>query len=83
MTRRRLCNFFFFLLQLLVQAVNQGVAVQTATSTVNIQVTRNENAPVFPLSPYSVTVEDTKPLGSNITQVSATDADNVSIVKTP
>ncbi|XP_062579030.1 protocadherin Fat 3-like [Saccostrea cucullata] len=62
--------------RLLVQAVNQGVSTQTATSTVNIIVTRNENGPVFQPTSYVVTVQDTIPLGSNITQVTASDADN-------
>lgn len=61
------------------QAINQGVSTQTATATVNIVVRRNENGPVFtPNNIYVVTVEDTIPLGSNITQLTATDADNVS-----
>ncbi|XP_078316513.1 protocadherin Fat 4-like isoform X2 [Crassostrea virginica] len=63
--------------RLLVQAINQGVSTQTATATVNIVVRRNENGPVFtPNNIYVVTVEDTIPLGSNITQLTATDADN-------
>lgn len=46
---------------------------------VNIGVTRNENGPVFrPSNTYSTTVEDTIPLGSNVTLLSATDADDVS-----
>lgn len=46
---------------------------------VNIGVTRNENGPVFrPSNTYTTTVEDTIPLGSNVTLLSATDADRVS-----
>nr|XP_034314273.1 protocadherin-like wing polarity protein stan [Crassostrea gigas] len=62
--------------QLRVQAINRGVATQTATAMVNIGVTRNENGPVFrPSNTYTTTVEDTIPLGSNVTLLSATDAD--------
>ncbi|XP_062611587.1 cadherin EGF LAG seven-pass G-type receptor 2-like, partial [Saccostrea cucullata] len=62
--------------RLFVQAVNHGISTQTATSTVNIIVTRNENGPVFQPTSYVITVLDTIPLGSNITQVTASDADN-------
>lgn len=51
-----------------------------ATATVTFNVNRNPNSPVFTQSgSYRVTVPESLPLGSNVTQVLATDADNVSL----
>lgn len=49
--------------------------VQTAFATVNITVTRNENQPVFSQNIYEVTIPETSALGSNVVQLTATDAD--------
>lgn len=51
-----------------------------ATATVTFNVNRNPNSPVFTqLGRYLVTVPESLPLGSNVTQVLALDADNVSL----
>lgn len=42
---------------------------------VNITVTRNENQPVFSQNIYEVTIPETSALGSNVVQLTATDAD--------
>lgn len=53
---------------------------RVATATVNIQVTRNQNAPVFTLPSYSTSISENTVVGSVIFNVTATDADaNVSI----
>ncbi|XP_070182189.1 protocadherin Fat 4-like [Littorina saxatilis] len=69
--------------QVLVEATRSAVAVQSVTCTVSITVTRNENAPVFQfplgLNSYTVTINDTAPLGEVIQTVSATDADRDTI----
>lgn len=51
-----------------------------ATATVTFNVNRNPNSPVFTQSSsYRVNVPESLPLGSNVTQVLASDADNVSL----
>ncbi|XP_060080745.1 protocadherin Fat 4-like, partial [Ylistrum balloti] len=63
---------------LLVRAVSFDVTTQTASTTVNIFVTRNEFSPVFdPQSAYYETsIEEKMELGSTVLQVVASDQDN-------
>lgn len=51
--------------------------MQTAFATVNITVTRNENAPVFTQNIYEVTIAETSVLGSNVVQLTASDQDTL------
>lgn len=48
---------------------------QTAYATVNINVLRNLNTPVFDRQIYEATVSESLQLGSSIIQLTATDAD--------
>ncbi|KAJ8319080.1 hypothetical protein KUTeg_004171 [Tegillarca granosa] len=65
---------------LLLRATKQGVAIQTASATVSINVQRNVNAPQFGNNGfYTETVEDTLPVGSNILTVLANDLDGDTI----
>lgn len=50
---------------------------QQTTAVVNITVSRNENAPQFSRSSFSVDVLESAGLGSVILDVNATDLDNV------
>jgi hypothetical protein len=68
-----------FLLQLVVIAYDTQYPTDRATATVTINVNRNPNPPVFNPSAYNEQVAESLPLGSNITQIQATDADNVSL----
>ncbi|XP_041364041.1 cadherin-23-like [Gigantopelta aegis] len=52
-----------------------NVGMKTATTQVNITVTRNENAPVFSRRIYQVTMSESASLGSSVQQLLATDAD--------
>ncbi|RUS85645.1 hypothetical protein EGW08_006591, partial [Elysia chlorotica] len=62
--------------QLLVQARSDtGVTIQTASALVNITVIRNENSPIFDLTNYAVTVQDTTNIGTVVLTVTATDQD--------
>ena len=67
--------------QLLVEATRVAVSTQTATCTVDITVTRNENGPIFQYpfgrTDYIVTIVDTTVEGTVIETVSATDLDGV------
>ncbi|KAK3089813.1 hypothetical protein FSP39_006721 [Pinctada imbricata] len=54
--------------------------VQTAYTTVNITVTRNENPPVFSRQIYEVTIPETSALGASVVQLTATDADAFDVI---
>ena len=51
---------------------------ETATTTVDIQVVRNEYSPIFSASPYRTVINETTEVGVGILQVSAADQDGVS-----
>ncbi|KAJ8316548.1 hypothetical protein KUTeg_005899, partial [Tegillarca granosa] len=53
---------------------------QTATTQVNITVTRNENTPFFSTQVYETTVPETLALGSSVIQLLATDQDAFDVV---
>ncbi|XP_065921690.1 protocadherin Fat 4 isoform X2 [Magallana gigas] len=62
---------------LVVIAFDTQYPADRATATVTFNVNRNPNSPVFTQSGrYLVTVPESLPLGSNVTQVLASDADN-------
>ena len=66
-------------MQLEVEAeINTGVSIQRAQAFVNINVTRNENGPVFSTNNYVQNVEDTVSIGSVLLSVFAQDGDGVS-----
>lgn len=52
---------------------------QPSTATVPIQVTRNENAPIFATADYNVNLAENHRLGSSVVQVSASDDDGVKL----
>lgn len=65
--------------QLRVRAYDTAYPTETATATVNIGVSRNENPPVFGQNPYRITINETVGVGTCILDVDATDADGVSL----
>ena len=65
------------LFQLRVIAYDSASPARTATSTVNIQVSRNPSAPVFTRAVYEQTIPETYPLGTAVETVLASDADGV------
>lgn len=67
------------LFQLRVRAYDTAYPSETATATVNIGVSRNENPPVFGQNPYRITINETVGVGTCILDVDATDADGVSL----
>jgi hypothetical protein len=69
-------NSLLFQLQVRATKAISG-QMQTAFATVNITVTRNENAPVFSRTIYEVTIPETSVLGSNVVQLTATDQDSL------
>ncbi|PVD37419.1 hypothetical protein C0Q70_00009 [Pomacea canaliculata] len=64
---------------ILVRATRSAVAVTSVTCTLNIQVYRNANSPVFQLPPnlndYRYTIPDSTSIGSVVGTISASDAD--------
>ena len=58
-------------------AYDKCAPVHSSVAFVRVTVTRNENQPIFDRTNYEVTIPETQPLGVNITQVKATDADQV------
>ncbi|KAK0048619.1 protocadherin Fat 4, partial [Biomphalaria pfeifferi] len=60
---------------MIVRASRNGLTVQSADSTVVINVLRNLNAPVCNTSTYNVPIPDITDIGSVVTTVFATDAD--------
>lgn len=67
------CQYLDF--QLLVTAYDTGVPEITTSAIVTITITRNLNAPVFSARRYEDTVYDYTGVGSNVLQITATDAD--------
>ena len=61
------------------RAYDTAYPSETATATVNIGVSRNENSPLFGQNPYRVTINETVGVGTCILDVDATDADGVSL----
>ena len=57
---------------------DSGSPQQQDTARVTIIVLRNINAPVFQPTSYEVTIDEGTAVGTNIVQVTARDADNVS-----
>ncbi|XP_046579035.1 protocadherin Fat 4-like [Haliotis rubra] len=51
------------------------ISVQTATTVVNITVTRNENGPVFTDNSYVTSIRDTTVIGTVVLTVTASDMD--------
>ena len=64
--------------QLRVEVADTAYPTETATTTVDIQVVRNEFVPIFSASPYRTVINETTEVGVGILQVSATDQDGVS-----
>ena len=54
--------------------------LDTATATVQISVTRNENPPVFDQQLYQANISETTSIGVSVVRVNATDRDGVSWV---
>ena len=73
----------FVVVQLRVLAFDDLYLDQVATATVSVKVTRNENAPRFSKSEYTKSLAENHRLGSSVLEVTATDADNVSIGPIP
>ena len=71
-----ICNIFW-IFQIRVVAYDKCAPVHSSVAFVRVTVTRNENQPIFDRTNYEVTIPETQPLGVNITQVKATDADQV------
>lgn len=59
----------------MVTAYDTGVPEITTSAIVTITITRNLNAPVFSARRYEDTVYDYTGVGSNVLQITATDAD--------
>ena len=76
-------NTLDILLQLRVRAYDTAYPSETATATVNIAVSRNENAPIFGQNPYRVTINETVGVGTCILDVDAVDADGASLISPP
>ncbi|GFR89571.1 protocadherin Fat 4 [Elysia marginata] len=68
-------SFYTVLVQIADRGVPSNVAAQTATVQVN--VFRNQNTPVFINTPYATTVQENTGVGQSIFRVTATDADLV------
>ena len=68
---------FCFAFQVLVQIADRGVSSNVAaqTATVQVNVFRNQNTPVFISTPYATTVQENTGVGQSIFRVTATDAD--------
>ena len=64
--------------QLRVEVADTAYPTETATTTVDIQVVRNEFVPIFSASPYRTVINETTEVGVGILQVSASDQDGVS-----
>lgn len=66
-----------YVLQIRISVSDQGQPPRTATNqaVVNITIIRNQQAPIFFNSEYSVTIQETASIGSNVQTVSASDAD--------
>ena len=67
--------FHNVLFQLRVLARDGGTPAKSATATVEIEVQRNLNAPVFSRASLAVSLPEIAPAGSSVTTVSASDAD--------
>ena len=70
--------------QLVAEAVYSGVTIQTATATIDITVTRNQNAPRYlnNNNNFAKTISENFPLGDLVENITATDADGVSCALT-
>jgi len=66
---------FLYLPQLLVAAWDSGNPKQEISTTVTINVTRNEYRPRFFPEKYTAAISEHDPVGTNITRVHATDED--------
>jgi len=75
-------TFWLFCFSLQIRAYNTLNPSNIGISTVEVQVDRNVNAPVFVRS-YSKEISENIGLGQMILQVQATDADGVSARYTP
>lgn len=69
--------FCIFLLQLIVQAYDNGYPRRYDTETVTVTVSRNTERPTFITSNYNVTIAETQSLGVTIETVSARDPDEL------
>lgn len=70
------------MLQLVIEASDQGVPEKTVSLTVYIEVLRSTRAPTFDDTPYEVQrITETKKVGENVFKVQAHDPDlRVSLV---
>ena len=68
----------FFKKQILVRAEDRGIPPNVAsnTATVLVRVLRNLNTPEFRSTPYTKTVSENEPVGSNIFKALAIDGDS-------
>ena len=64
--------------QLRVQAYDSAFPTQVAETDVTIFVVRNDNPPIFQNEPYTAVLDEDFPIGQNMENVLATDADGVS-----
>ena len=64
--------------QVRVVAQDQGFPPHTALSSVHVTVERNLNTPVFTDARVNVTIPESMPVGTAVTQLTATDGDGVS-----
>ena len=58
-----------------VNATDQGIPKQSSTARVQINVLRNINEPVFPKTIETIEVDESRPPGSVILNITATDSD--------
>jgi len=68
---------FAILLQLIVQASDNGYPALYDTETVTVSVTRNTLPPTFVQRNYTTTILETQRLGDAIITVTATDPDSL------
>ncbi|XP_050391949.2 protocadherin Fat 4 [Patella vulgata] len=59
-----------------VMAMDNGSPSKTAAVNVTVNVNRNRNGPIFVRNDYNVTIDENRPVGTSIEQVTATEADN-------
>ncbi|KAL4640550.1 protocadherin Fat 1 isoform X2 [Arapaima gigas] len=61
---------------LIVQASDNGTPPRSSTTTINIDVSDvNDNAPTFSQTNYSIVIQENRPVGTSVLQLSVTDKD--------